>query len=193
MSRAPGFNGPMPTVMLINGAPASGKSTLARLLAQDRAMTLVLDVDTIRGFLTDWQEAPTAAGLAARQLALAMCEIHVSAGHDVIVPQFLQRAPFIDELGAVARRGGARFQEVCLMSSAEQAAAQFAARSQSRDPNHQAAQMLQSGPGATAVGGLHEAMCDMVSRRPQTICVRCVPGDVEGSLARLRAATRETQ
>ena len=51
----------MPTLVLINGAPASGKSTLARLLAVDRNLTLVLDIDTIRGLLTRWEDDPTTA------------------------------------------------------------------------------------------------------------------------------------
>ncbi|WP_150462079.1 AAA family ATPase [Nesterenkonia ebinurensis] len=181
----------MPTLVLINGAPASGKSTVARLLARDRPLTLVVDIDTIRGSLGHWEDDPVAAGLAARQLALSMCGTHLSAGRDVIVPQFLQRAEFIDELAAAANDVGADFLECCLVSSPEQAAAQFAARASSDEPNHRAAQTLQSAPGAVPVQDLYETMLAMVSKRPQTRYVRLVSGDVEQSLAHLRAEIRQ--
>lgn len=178
----------MSALILLNGAPASGKSTLARLLALDQPLTLVVDIDTIRGSLSHWENDPMAAGLAARKLTLGMCATHLSADHDVLVPQFLQRSEFVEELAAAADDVGADFLELCLVNSPEQAAAQFAARASSADPNHQAAQMLQSAPDAIPVQRLYQAMLTMVSNRPQTILVEAVPGDIEQSLTRLRAA-----
>ncbi|OSM44344.1 AAA family ATPase [Nesterenkonia sp. PF2B19] len=181
----------MATVTLLNGAPASGKSTLAGLLARDRAMTLVLDVDSVRGALARWEEDPTEAGWSARRLALAMCECHLAAGHDVIVPQFLQREEFIDQLEDVAAQAGARFLELCLVSSRDQAAAQFDARAGSLQANHRAATMLQSATDARPVEELYDAMIAMIENRPQTLRVNIVPGDVHESLIRLRDATAQ--
>lgn len=183
----------MPTLVLINGAPASGKSTLARLLAVDRNLTLVLDIDTIRGLLTRWEDDPTTAGLTARRLALNMCRTHLSAGNDVVVPQFLQREEFIQELATVASDTGARFLELCLVNSSERAAAMFAARASSDEPNHLAAKLLQKSSGADSVSRLYETMIGMVSARPQTILVESIPGNVRGSLENLRAAMTKAQ
>jgi adenylate kinase family enzyme len=38
----------MARLVLINGAPGSGKSTMAQTLAKEEAMTLALDVDVIK-------------------------------------------------------------------------------------------------------------------------------------------------
>lgn len=83
----------MTRLILINGAPGSGKSTLARMLVDQHPLALLLDIDTLRGQLGRWSDDPPAAGMAARRLALAMIRIHLVAGHDVVVPQFLFRLP----------------------------------------------------------------------------------------------------
>lgn len=178
----------MPDLILLNGAPASGKSTLARLLADDQDLTLVLDIDTIRGLLTRWEAAPTPAGHAARRLALSMCRTHLSAGNDVVVPQFLQREAFILELASVAAEAGARFIEICLTNSPEIASSMFASRASSDEPNHRAAKLLQEDPEAVPVSDLYNTMIGMLAARPQTIFVESVPDDVGRSLKNLRTA-----
>lgn len=100
-------------LLLLNGPPASGKSTVARLwVDQRRPLALNLDLDDLWLHLGRWQDDPTATGLAARELALAMCRVQLAAGRDVIVPQFLGRPEFIDQLAAV---GGADFRHLVLL------------------------------------------------------------------------------
>ena len=55
----------MPTLLLLNGPPASGKSTLARQLVAGRRLALALDIDVLRGQLSGWLDDPEAAGNAA--------------------------------------------------------------------------------------------------------------------------------
>lgn len=102
------------TLLLLNGLPASGKSTLAAAWCDRRPLSLRLDVDVVRGLLGDWLSDPGAAGLAARRLALAMATSQLSAGMDVCVPQFLARPEFGVALAGVAESTGARFVEVVL-------------------------------------------------------------------------------
>ena len=89
-------------LVLVNGPPASGKSTIADALVATRPLALDLDIDVIRGQLGGWLDDPHAAGLAARALATSMIRTHLSAGHDVVVPQFLARVDFIEELERIA-------------------------------------------------------------------------------------------
>ena len=76
----------MPKLVLLNGPPAVGKSTLARRYAHDHPLTLVLEIDAVRAMLGSWLEEWERSGPAARQIALAMARTHLEAGHDVIVP-----------------------------------------------------------------------------------------------------------
>jgi predicted kinase len=105
----------VPRLILLNGPPAVGKSTLARMYARDHPLALDLDIDRLRAQLGRWREDPGAAGLAARRIALAAARAHLTAGHDVIVPQLVARVEFIEQLEAAALGSRAVFREVMLL------------------------------------------------------------------------------
>ncbi|MFC9254152.1 hypothetical protein [Amycolatopsis thailandensis] len=63
----------MPRLIVLNGPPACGKSTLARLYAEDHPLTLNLDIDRIRGLLGAWRDDAAKAGV----LALSAARTHV--------------------------------------------------------------------------------------------------------------------
>lgn len=44
----------MARLVLINGAPASGKSTLAQMYVDEHPLTLALDIDVVRAMLGRW-------------------------------------------------------------------------------------------------------------------------------------------
>lgn len=182
----------MSSVILVNGAPGSGKSTLARLLVDDRPLALLLDIDTLRSQLGQWDADPQAAGMTARRLALAMIRTHLGADLDVVVPQFLFRAPFILELERTAQETGGRFVEIALVSSPQEAAARFAARTDSNDPNHRDAVQLQQAAEARPIEELYRDMIAMLQQeRPATRFVESIPGDVLQTLISVRSAIRE--
>lgn len=118
----------MATLVLLNGPPGAGKSTLARHFADAHPLTLALEIDTIRAMLGSWLEETRRSGLAARRLALAAAATHLGAGYDVIVPQLLTRREFVEELKATAERTGATFRELTLMGGRDAVVARAEAR-----------------------------------------------------------------
>ena len=175
----------MPQLVFINGAPGSGKSTLGRRLVDSRPLALLLDVDSLRGQLGQWRADPGAAGRTARRIALEMARTHLAAGHDVVIPQFIERPGFIDDVRAVAQDTGAQLVLVALVSSPEEAASRFDARGGSADPNHLDAVHLQSAPGARTVEDMYAGMLGLLATYGDVRYVESVPGDIDGTYQEL--------
>ena len=118
----------MPTLILVNGPPGCGKSTIAARYVADHPLALALDVDDVRSRIGGWRERPEEAGLLARNAVLAAAGAHLAAGHDVVVPQYLGRPAFVERLAALAAETGAEFREVVLMTSRDEALRRFRER-----------------------------------------------------------------
>jgi hypothetical protein len=69
-----------------------------------------------------------ASRLAARRLAAALADRHLRDGHDVVVPQYLGRLPFIETLEGVAQQTGSTFREVIVLADDDVVIERFRAR-----------------------------------------------------------------
>ena len=99
---------------MLNGPPAAGKSTIAKLYTDRHALSLRLDIDEIREWLGAWRHEPEAAGLRARALATAMARDHLRSGHDVVVAQTYGRPDHLDELQSIVGETAATYYEIVL-------------------------------------------------------------------------------
>jgi adenylate kinase family enzyme len=114
-------------MMLINGPPAAGKSTLARRYVDDHERAVLVEIDTLRMTLPNW-ENDEATKLMARELAAAQIVEYLGAGRDVVMAQYFGRLGYISLLEDVAREHGATFVEVILATGDALAIDRFRAR-----------------------------------------------------------------
>lgn len=156
-----------PVLLLLNGAPGSGKSTIAMRLAARRPFALALDVDTLKHSLGGWDRDLHASGLQARRLAIALARQHLEDGHDVVIGQYLARTAFLEQLEALAVRSGARFVEAALVLEAPALAQRLAARRAAPDRPEQAANDRFVGPddAAALVASIEQLLRDRPSAR----------------------------
>lgn len=114
----------MSVLLLINGPPGIGKSTIARRHADDHPRSLVVEIDDLRTRLGGWS-VDVGSRLVARELAVDLIAGHLRRGHDVVVPQYLGRPEFRDRLHDLAADAGAAFVEVVLVASVAVVEARF--------------------------------------------------------------------
>jgi predicted kinase len=173
----------VPRLILLNGPPACGKSTLARRYVDEHPLALNLDVDLVRSLLGQWREDPHAAGLLAREIALAAARAHLAAGHDVVVPQYLGRTTFIDQLERLAREVGAAFHELVLLDSKENLVRRFAERgAAAADPSHLDAQeMIGRGGGFESLSVMYDRLMSVIAARPDARIVQVEEGKVDSA------------
>jgi predicted kinase len=170
----------MPRLIILNGPPGIGKSTVARLYVDDHPMTLSLEQDVVRGLLGGWRTRETESGTLARDLCVAMARIHLLAGHDVVVPQFVANPDYLDRLLELAQQVAAQPIEFVLLDDASSAERRFHART--NDPRlaeHQriaAAFIEQAGGYAHEYARLERCLAD---RHP--VEVRSVDGDPDAT------------
>ena len=181
-------------LVLLNGPPASGKSTIAARLADVRPLALNLDIDVVRGQLGRWLDDTTEAGLAARALALSMVRTHLSAGHDVFVPQFLARPGLAEQLAEVASECHADFVPIALVIPRETARAAFAARStEPTDRTHRdAASMVDRASTPDPVGEMFDRFSVYLDDHPSVHRVDAVRGEIEAVVREVERVIADT-
>ena len=150
-------------------------------------MTLALNVDELKHSLGRWDKDPSASGLHARRLTLALASEQLRAGFDLVIGQYLARTSFIEDLERLAGGHGARFYEFVLDLDAATLAKRLAERASHPDrPEHAVNNRLVSPHDATA---LIQTIESLRQSRPGALWVNAA-GSLSSTLDILRTALR---
>ena len=115
----------MHKIILLTGAPGSGKSTVARRLAQHFPLSLHLPVDQLREMMVNgvqlpgagWSDAVTQQFAWARTSAVYMAGVYARNGVDVVIDDVAVPAAFAEHYAALGM--GAHVHRVLLLPTAE--------------------------------------------------------------------------
>ena len=160
------------------------------MFVDDHPLAVNLDIDRVRSLLGSWREDPQASGLLARAIALAAARVHLASGHDVIVPQHLGRASFIEQLERLAKEVGADFREVVLLDEKDQALVRFAERTRAgSDPAHlEAQELLDRTGGAEELAAMYDRILSIIAARPTARVVRTEAGQISAAYSKVLEA-----
>lgn len=173
-------------LIVVNGPPGIGKSTIAERYATTHFLTLWLDTDQIRGLIGGWEQARERAGRAARSLVVRMAHEHLSSGMDVIVSQLYGSFDDLQRLEDTARRTKAEFIEVVLIDNRSRAAQRFVERG---GPKTKA---FDEEDPTTGFLQLYDRLMAMAKERPQAAFVDSVPGQVDQTYQAFSNALRDS-
>jgi hypothetical protein len=151
------------------------------MYVDEHPLALNLDIDRIRDLIGQWRDNQEAGGLLARAIALAAARTHLAAGHDVVIPQFLGRLAFIEQVERLAGEVGAEFREVVLLDSKDNALRRFTERSRSStDQAHvQAHDALDRSGGLDELSAMYDRLVAILAARPATRVVHSRSGHVD--------------
>lgn len=179
----------MARLILINGMPGLGKSTLARRYAADRPGTLVCDIDVLRTFISGWREDFGRAGEQIRPAALGLIGGYLRGSGDVVLPQLLAKATELERFERAAEEAGAELVHVMLTADTEDAVRRFHRRDDGSDPWHAIVEELVAEDGGDDTLRAYAPMlADLVARRPGIRQVTSIEGDPDATYERLIVA-----
>ncbi|MFC0434276.1 AAA family ATPase [Kutzneria buriramensis] len=161
----------MAQLIHLNGPSGVGKSTVARMYADRHPGVLNLDTDVVVGLIGGWRDNFWEALKAGRLLAIGMAETHLSAGHDVVMPQLATKWEEVEGFQAAAERAGAEYREIVLMADKQQAIDRFAGRSTDGEAAQHIAEIVARGGGPVLLERIHDHLTAYLIGRPDCVVV----------------------
>lgn len=174
-------------LIVFNGPPASGKSTLARLVCEELDRCLHIDVDQVRDMIVGWELDKLASGLLARSLARSMAICHLSSGLPVVVSQLFGRPEDLDLFRGIAASQGAMYLELAVCVPRETAMKRFLQRGGAK------VAALSDGSTksvASEFDELYDRVESLTATRDGVISIESFEGDIPKTMAAVMTVLR---
>ena len=172
-----------PKLIILNGTPGLGKTTLAQLYIAGHPLAMSLDVDHIWFMMGQWQAMRPRSDELKLKYSYALAEMHLQAGYDVIVPNLIQTIEQYEMFEQIARDTGAKLKELALTAPLNEATERLKTRGRALGykTGWRPGGVMDTGGREILIKTMHENVQEMIKLRPNTVLIESVDGDIEGS------------
>lgn len=175
-----------PKCILVNGFAGSGKSTVARMYADEHPMALIIEGDELVVNIGHWLDNEEQARHHVDELIGAMLGAHLSAGADVVLPYLVEKPESAAMFQQIAEECGAVFVEIVLLDEREIAIGRLMARGTWGERGVPPVTQT-DGP---AIDALYDLMIAALNQRPDSIVVRPEMGSPDRTYREVLAAAQ---
>ncbi len=179
-----------PKLIVLNGNPGMGKSTLSQRYANEHPMTLNLDVDRLWHLLGQWQASMPRSEVQKYKFAYALSSVHLADGYNVVVADHIQNPEVYRRFQKIAEVHCAMFVEVVLLSTVDDAIerCKTRARKLGHETGFRPGGVLDTSGREAKLASMHENMLAAVASRENMIRIESIEGDIEGAYRQLLMA-----
>ncbi|MEP7167707.1 MAG: AAA family ATPase [Candidatus Woesebacteria bacterium] len=176
-----------PKLIILNGALGVGKSTLAEKYAAEHPLTLKLDIDEVRRWISHFREEKEISGPLAKKISGEMARVHLQAGYDVIISQIFTQSEPLENLENIARGCGANFYEFLLTTSKEDSIRRFIERGKAEGypDGFRPGGLVTLGGKEKKLEQMYDDMMLLISKRQNIKSIESIEGDIEDTYSKL--------
>ncbi len=169
-----------PKLILLNGPPAIGKSTMSQMYVDEHPMALNLDIDKVWWMMGQWQQERPRSHIQKMKLSYVLTEQHLSDGYDVIVAQTMREPGYYEQFDQIAQKCTARLYEFVLIAPLEDAIerCKIRGRANGYETGFRPGGILDLGGREEKLASMYETMLGVISSRQNIVEVRPVLGNI---------------
>lgn len=170
-------------LIVINGSPGLGKSTLSQRFVDEHPMTLNLDIDRIWHMMGQWQESRPKSHEQKMQLSYEIASAHLGSGNDVVIADHINDKRILEMFEAIAEKHRAKIVEIALICNEDEAVARCLERGKSmgHKTGFRPGGILESEGGEAKIREMFRQVLTTTEQRPNTIKLNVIKDDFDGT------------
>ncbi len=180
-----------PKLIMLNGMPGLGKTTLMQRYIDDHPMELGLDIDKIWWMMGRWQESRPRSYTQKLKLSGVIAEQHLRDGYDVVIAQHFDTLEQYEAFAHIAQQINADFIEIALRVPFPEALRRFKIRGKSmgHKTGFRPGGILDNGGREKMLEQMYDAVDTIVASRPSTTVLEPIYGNIEMTYQQLLTLT----